>query len=252
MHTVDRWSSCGVLGVICHLKKSRNVCNFICMNLSNLSRFWCEVFLKLLSQKKLVTIKWSGFSFCFYKWIMHFNASSQGANQLLTHMIKIQFLDINFQFWNIVDITALASKIGIVLEVESLESYIKLPTSHMIMFEVSNVTKLPWSILLPSLDLKDPIDATIMQCILYFGLSNQCRKCQRFGHFAKNCTCAPTRDGKGLDVNRQESWSEKVYDLTKSSNLQSNRTNGSIEQSIKRLYDQERILKHQAKCRCLF
>jgi hypothetical protein len=42
-----------------------------------------------------------------------------------------------------VDITALASKIGIVLEVESLESYIKLPTSHMIMFEVSNVTKLP-------------------------------------------------------------------------------------------------------------
>ncbi len=25
-HAVDRWSSCGVLGVICHFKKSRNVC----------------------------------------------------------------------------------------------------------------------------------------------------------------------------------------------------------------------------------
>jgi transcription antitermination factor NusA-like protein len=42
-----------------------------------------------------------------------------------------------------VDITTLASKIDIVLEVESLESYIKHLTSPMIMFEVSNVTKLP-------------------------------------------------------------------------------------------------------------
>jgi hypothetical protein len=42
-----------------------------------------------------------------------------------------------------VDITALASKIGIMLEVESLESYIKYLASPMIMFEVSNVTKLP-------------------------------------------------------------------------------------------------------------
>lgn len=39
MCTVDSWSSCGVSGVICHFKKSRNVCNFICLNLSNPSRF---------------------------------------------------------------------------------------------------------------------------------------------------------------------------------------------------------------------
>lgn len=142
-----------------------------------------------------------------------------GAKQLLTHMIKIQFLDINFQFWNIVDITALASKIGIMLEVESLESYIKYLASPMIMFEVSNVTKLPWNILLQSMDLRDPIDATIMQCILYFGLSNQCWKYRRFSHFAKNCPCVPTGDGKGLDVNYQQFWNEKVSNLTKSSNL---------------------------------
>jgi hypothetical protein len=42
-----------------------------------------------------------------------------------------------------VDITTLASKIGIVLKVESLEPYIKHLASPMIMFEVSNVTKLP-------------------------------------------------------------------------------------------------------------
>ncbi len=72
------------------------------------------------------------------------------------------------------DITTLASKIDIVLEVESLESYIKHLTSPMIMFEVSNVTKIPRSILLQSLDLRDSIDATIVQCISCFGLSNQC------------------------------------------------------------------------------
>jgi hypothetical protein len=103
--------------------------------------------------------------------------------------------------------------------VESLESYIKYLASPMIMFEVSNVTKLPWNILLQSMDLRDPIDATIMQCILYFGLSNQCWKYRRFSHFAKNCPCVPTGDGKGLDVNYQQFWNEKVSNLTKSSNL---------------------------------
>jgi len=145
-------------------------------------------------------------------------------------MIKIQFLDINFQFWNIVDITTLASKIDIVLEVESLESYIKHLTSPMIMFEVSNVTKLPQSILLQSLDLRDSIDATIVQCISCFGLSNQCWKYQRFGYSAKNCPCVPTGDGKGLNVSCQQFWNEKVFSLTKSSNLQSKNTNESIEQ----------------------
>jgi hypothetical protein len=42
-----------------------------------------------------------------------------------------------------VDIPALASKIGIVLEVESPESYIKHPAGLLIMIEVSDVTKLP-------------------------------------------------------------------------------------------------------------
>jgi hypothetical protein len=44
----------------------------------------------------------------------------------------------------------------------------------MITIEVSNVMKLPRGILLPSLDLRDPIDAIVMQCILYFALPNQC------------------------------------------------------------------------------
>ncbi len=60
------------------------------------------------------------------------------------------------------------------LEVESPESYIKRPASPMITIEVSNVMKLPRGILLPSLDLRDPIDAIVMQCILYFALPNQC------------------------------------------------------------------------------
>ncbi len=88
------------------------------------------------------------------------------------------------------------------LEVESPESYIKRPASSMITIEISNVMKLPRGILLPSLDLRDPIDAIVMQCISYFGLPNQCR---RFYHFAKNCPCVPVGDGKGSYVSRQQS-----------------------------------------------
>jgi hypothetical protein len=87
--------------------------------------------------------------------------------------------------------------------------------------------KLPGGTLLPSLDLRDPIDATVMQCILYFALPNQC---QRFGHFVKNCPCVPIEDGKGSDVSRHQSWSEKVSDLSRSSNLQSKSANGSVNQ----------------------
>jgi hypothetical protein len=66
-----------------------------------------------------------------------------------------------------------------------------------------------------------------MQCILYFGLSNQCR---RFGHFTKNCHRVPTGDGKGSYVSHQQSWNEKVSDLSKSSNLQSKSANESVKQ----------------------
>jgi hypothetical protein len=96
----------------------------------------------------------------------------------------------------------------------------------MITIEVSNVTKLPGGILLPSLDLRDPIDATVMQCILYFDLPNQCR---RFCHFTKNCPHVPTGDGKGSYVSHQQSWNEKVSDLSKSSNLQSKSANGECQ-----------------------
>ncbi|KAH9567291.1 hypothetical protein CY35_03G021900 [Sphagnum magellanicum] len=46
----------------------------------------------------------------------------------------------------------------------------------------------------------------------------------------KNCPRVPTGDGKGSDVSRQQSWSEKVSDLSRSSNLQSKSANGSVNQ----------------------
>lgn len=103
------------------------------------------------------------------------------------HSIKVQFPDINFQFRNVENLTSLASKIGQVFEVKSFDSHVKRPTGPVITVEVADVSKLPGCILLPSLDLKEAIDATMPQRILYLGLLNRCRRCRKFGHYARRC-----------------------------------------------------------------
>jgi hypothetical protein len=90
----------------------------------------------------------------------------------------------------------MASKIGEVLEIEPAESYIKRPAGPLITIELKDISKLPGYIRIPSMAEGAGTDDMIAQRILYSGLSNQCRKCRRFGHHARTCTTSRNRPGK--------------------------------------------------------
>jgi hypothetical protein len=108
------------------------------------------------------------------------------------------------------NLTSLPSKIGQVFEVKSFDSYVKRPTGTVITVEVADVSKLPGCILLPPLDLKEAIDATMTQRILYLGLLNQCRRCRKFGHYARRCLMPRAWDGKSPEFSRPQIWSKRV------------------------------------------
>jgi hypothetical protein len=103
-----------------------------------------------------------------------------------------------------------------VLEVEKPNSYIKQQTWPMVTIEMSHITWLLRSNLgnihLSSLDIKNPIDATYFQHIIYLGLTIQCRKCRRFGHFAKACQIQKVSQHElaNINVSQLPTWNEKV------------------------------------------
>jgi hypothetical protein len=66
----------------------------------------------------------------------------------------------------------MASKIGEVLEIEVVDSYIRRPTGPMITIELRDISKLPGYIRIPSMvEGAEPSD-TVAQRILYSGLPN--------------------------------------------------------------------------------
>jgi len=94
----------------------------------------------------------------------------------------------------------MASKIGEVLEIEAIDSYIKRPTGPMITIELRDISKLPEYIRIPSMvEGAEPND-TVAQKILYSGLPNQCRKCRRFDHHARACTINRSKPWEGAPV----------------------------------------------------
>jgi hypothetical protein len=116
---------------------------------------------------------------------------------LLTHSIKVQFSDLHVQLRTEKALTIMASSIGDVLDIESPDSYIKRPTGPMVTVEVKDISKLAGIIRIPSMAEGAGPGDTTAQRILYSGLSNQCRKCRKFEHLAKNCPLnrSPTQEG---------------------------------------------------------
>jgi hypothetical protein len=101
--------------------------------------------------KKLTSVEWSGLSLSFSRFTPGFNANAEGAEALLTHTIKIQFLDLHKQFRNIRALTIMASKLGEVLNIEAADSYVKRPAGPMVTIETKDITKLAGYIRIPSM-----------------------------------------------------------------------------------------------------
>jgi hypothetical protein len=83
--------------------------------------------------RKLATVEWSGWALSFSKYSKNFRPNEQGAKKLLTHSIKVQFPDLHAQFRSVKALTIMANSIGEVLDIESLDSYIKRPTWPMVL-----------------------------------------------------------------------------------------------------------------------
>ncbi len=140
-----------------------------------------------ISTKKLTSVEWNGLSLSFSRYTPNFNASAQGMEALLTHTIKVQFPDLHEQFRNAKALTIMASKLGEVLDIETVDSYMKRLAGPMVTIEVRDIAKLVGYIRIPSMAEGASATDIIRQRILYLGLPNQCRKCRRFGHQARTC-----------------------------------------------------------------
>jgi len=147
--------------------------------------------------KRLVVVEWSGLSLSFSRYAPNFDASSQGAEAQLTHAIKVQFPDLHEEFKNTRVLTLMASKLGKVLKIEAVDSYIKRPAGPMITIELKDISKLPGYLRIPSMAEGSEDTATIAQKILYSGLPNQCRRCRRFGHHARACITSKNKPWEG-------------------------------------------------------
>ncbi len=137
------------------------------------------------STKKLAMVEWNELSLSFSRYNPNFDANAQGAEALLTHIVKVQFPNLHVQFKNERILTIMASKLGEVLDIKATDSYIKRPAGPMVMIEVKDIAKLVRYIRIPSRAKGAAFTDMIRQKILYSGLSNQCRKCCRFGHQAR-------------------------------------------------------------------
>jgi hypothetical protein len=88
------------------------------------------------------------------------------------HTIKIQFPDLHKQFRNARALTIMASKLGEVLDIEAVDSYMNRSAGPMVIIEVREISKLARYIRIPSMAEGALATEIIRQRILYSGLSN--------------------------------------------------------------------------------
>jgi hypothetical protein len=161
--------------------------------------------------RKIATVEWSGLHLSFSRYIPNFDTSVQGAETLLSHTIKVQFPNLHEQFRNTKALTIMTNKIREVLEIEPEDSYIKRPAGPMIIVETHDINKLAGYIRIPSMAEGATAKDTTLQRILYSGLPNQCRKCRRFGHFARTCTITKIPIwNRNAPASTPQTWSERV------------------------------------------
>jgi len=131
-------------------------------------------------------------NFFLSRYVSNFNSNTQGVEVMLTHTVKVQFLNPHEQFRNDKAFTIMASKIGKVMEIKPVESYVKRPAGLMLMVEIQNISRLVGHICIFSIVESATPKDTILQKFMYYGLPNQCMKCHQFGHFARACTISKT------------------------------------------------------------
>jgi hypothetical protein len=109
--------------------------------------------------KKISTIKWNGM-FAFQNGVLISNKWCKG-HKSTSHAIKVQYLNSNELLCTKVVLTLIVSNIIKVLNIENLDSYIKWPTSLMIIVEITNINWLTNNIHIPLLDEKVELDAIV-------------------------------------------------------------------------------------------
>jgi hypothetical protein len=127
---------------------------------------------KAKATRKITSVEWSSMNFFFSRYVSNFDSNAQEAEAMLTHMVKVKFLDLHEQFKNDKAFTIMASKIGDVLEIELAESYVKRPATPMITMEIQDINKLEDHIRIPSMAKCATPKDTILQIIMYLGLPN--------------------------------------------------------------------------------
>jgi hypothetical protein len=90
-------------------------------------------------------------NFFFSKYVSNFDSNVQGVEAMFTHTMKVQFPNLHDQFKNNKVLTIMASKIGEVLDIKPVESYVKRPTWPMITVEIQDINKLVGHICIPSM-----------------------------------------------------------------------------------------------------
>jgi hypothetical protein len=136
--------------------------------------------------RAMATVQWEGLLMNFFKWRPLFQVGSKKAELSMAYAVKVQFPNLSFHFCNNQDLQSIISYIGEVLHVEAHESYIKRLVNSLVTMEVHDIKRLTESILIPSLNPNDPV-GTMTSQPMYSGLPNQCKRCRRFGHFARTC-----------------------------------------------------------------